>query len=149
MQKKGQASIEAIIILAAVVFLLAVIASSLPSSLSSSQKLKDRQLAEQSVQDIARAADEVYLAGDGASRKVWVEIVGSADFSLSFIGSRSALDPWASRKFVSIYLSNSGDVFAISRAPMCGKWPSAIGRYQLVVAYNSSSTPHVAINDSC
>ncbi len=149
MQKRGQGSVETVIIFAAVIFVITVILIFAGTRVLSTQYIKDSQLAAQSVQDLAAGADEVYLAGEGATRKVWVSIPESALIPSSFIGSRPGTGSWANNKTISLNLSHVGDVFALTRAPVCGKWPVLPGRYPLVLTYNSTSKAHVAINDSC
>ncbi|MFH1095441.1 MAG: class III signal peptide-containing protein [Candidatus Micrarchaeota archaeon] len=149
MTKRGQGSVETVILLAAVLLIVTVIFVSANARLLSSQRAQARQIAAQSVQDLASAADEVYLAGEGATRKVWVSIPESVQLESSFIGSRPGTGAWANNKTIDLNLSRVGDVFAITRAPLCGKWPAQPGRYSLVLVYNSTSKAHVTINNSC
>ncbi len=149
MTKRGQGSVETVILLAAVLLVVTVIFVSANARLLSSQRAQARQIAAQSVQDLASAADEVYLAGEGATRKVWVSIPESVQLESSFIGSRPGTGAWADNKTIDLNLSRVGDVFAITRAPVCGSWPAQPGRYSLVLVYNSTSKAHVTINNSC
>ena len=146
---KAQGSLELLLLFAGALIALAVVASVLPTEAIGSQAIREREIAKSSTTIVVNAADEVYLAGDGASQYVWVDVPQSANFGSSFIGAPDYELNWSKRKTADINVLSEGDVTASSHAPMCGKWPSAPGRFRIRVAYNSTGTAHVEINDNC
>lgn len=146
---RAQAGLEAMLIFAAVLLMLLVVGLVLPSTAASGEHLRQLQLARQSVQAVASAADDVFLAGEGASKTIWVELPGGYEFAHSFIGNKSGVADWKNRKLADIHLPPSGDIFAVSRAPMCGNWPNASGRYRINLTYNATTPAHVAVNGIC
>ena len=149
MRSRGQTTLELLILFAGGMLALIVIAAVLPSQAIGSQTLRDGQIARESVSDIVSAADEVYLAGDGAQKSIWITIPETARVGSSFIGARSGETNWTKKKLVVLNLTNEGDIFAVSRAPVCGSWPSGPGRYKIRITYNESSVAHVMVNSNC
>ena len=148
-QSRGQASLESMAILAAVMVMILAVMVVLPSSVRSGEVLRQEQMAKYTVQAAASAADEVYLSGEGSSRAIWVEIPDIWDAGRSFIGNRSTVMSWPDQKLISIYVQSTGDIFGVSRAPVCGIWPAQSGRYRVNVTYNNTGTAHVTINAKC
>ena len=136
-------------IFAAVIVLVLVIAIALPAEANSSEMLRQQSAAQTSVTLLTATADEVYLVGDGAVRKITVDIPDSFEYSKSFIGNPSGAVDWSMRKAVSLYLNGVGDVISTSHAPMCGTWPSTSGSWQINVIYNDTDPPHVMVNGNC
>ena len=145
---RGQANIETMAIFAAVLVMIMAVLMVLPSSAQSGEVLRQEQMAKQTVQMAASAADEVYLAGEGASKTVWVEIPGIWDANRSFIGNKTAGMSWSDRKLISLYVRTTGDIFGVSRAPLCGSWPATSGKFLVNVTYNSTNPAHVMINSN-
>jgi hypothetical protein len=146
---RGQANLETIILFAAVLIMILVIGLALPSTTIGGENLRQMQIARQSVQEVASAADEVFLGGEGASKTIWVELPAGYENASSFIGNQSAAVAWKDRKLADIHMLQAGDIFAVSRAPMCGKWPGKYGKYQVNVTYNATTLPHVTVNAKC
>lgn len=146
---QGQASLEVMMLFAAVLVMILAVGVALPSTTTGSENLRQLLMARQAVGEVASAADEVFLAGEGASKTIWIEVPGGFDNLTSFIGNRSISTAWKDKKLVDINLLASGDVFAVSRAPMCGRWPGSYGKYRINVTYNATTTPHVSINAKC
>jgi len=146
---RAQTTVELLVIFGAAVLVLSVLAAVLPSNAISSQAARDKNIAQTTARDLAQAANEVYLGGDGASKNVWIEVPASANISASFIGNNTEQPDWNKRKTISINLLAEGDVFSISRAPVCGQWPAMPGKYRVKVEYNASEPAHVMINSSC
>ena len=149
MSFKGQGALELLILFAAGMLALIVVVAVLPSQAIGTQTLRDRQAARETVSLISSAADEVYLSGDGAVKNIWIAIPQTARVQSSFIGARAGETNWSLRKTVLLNLTNEGDIFSISRAPMCGSWPATSGRYQIRISYNSSAPAHVMVNSNC
>jgi hypothetical protein len=147
--KFAQASLEFLVIFAGVMLAIAVIAAIAPSQAIGSQEVREKVIARTSAEDIARACDEVYLSGEGARQNIWIEIPESAALNKSFFGGRDSETNWSKRKMIDINLMVEGDVFAITRAPTCGRMPSSAGRQRVSVEYNSSGTAHVMVNGNC
>jgi hypothetical protein len=87
-----------------------------------------------SVRDLASAADSVYSQGEGASQAVQVKLPPNSilDSDKSFIG-RAPRAPAAAATTINLNV-NGTDVFAITRAPLVGHFPSAIGEHSMLVA---------------
>jgi hypothetical protein len=145
----GQSTIEMVVIFAGMLFVMVAILAVIPGQTTSVESVRAHQTAQDTVDGVAQAANDVYLAGEGAQRTVWVELPDSYDATRSFIGAQTGVTDWGKRKVVDIYAMQTGDVFALSRAPICGTWPDAIGRYQVVLTYNSTAPAHVMVNASC
>ncbi|MFA5108122.1 MAG: class III signal peptide-containing protein [Candidatus Micrarchaeia archaeon] len=146
---KAQGSLELLLLFAGALIALSVVVAVLPSEAIGSQAIREKEIAKSSASIVANAADEVYLAGDGASQYVWVDMPESTNFNGSFIGAPSYELNWSKRKTTNINVLSEGDMSAGSHAPICGKWPSTPGRHRIKVAYNATGTAHVAINDNC
>ncbi|MDE1797899.1 MAG: hypothetical protein KGH63_00650 [Candidatus Micrarchaeota archaeon] len=149
MQRAGQGTIEVVIIFAAMLLVLLVILQAIPGETTSLESVRQQQTAAGTVHLVVTTANDVYLAGDGAQRTIWVDLPDGYSASGSFIGSAGTVTNWGSSKVVDLRLMQTGDVFEISRAPICGSWPAAAGRYQVVVAYNGTAPAHVTVNASC
>ena len=147
--RKAQAGLETMAIFAAVLILLLAVLLVLPSTARSGEVLRQMQTAQQSVQAVAATANEVYLAGEGASKTIWIELPDSWEPSRSFIGNNSADLNWSDRRVASIYVLQSGDMIAASRALMCGRWPASAGKFRINVTYNSTDPVHVMVNGNC
>lgn len=145
--RKAQSSLEMLAIFAGIMMVLLVVAAALPNQAAGSQVLRERQMARDTVQTVAQTANDVYLAGDGAVRTMWIEIPEGMNASASFIGAPASEGNWSKRKLVNINLDVSGDTFYVSRAPVCGTWPASAGRMQVNITYNSSGTAHVMVNE--
>ncbi len=148
-KSRGQAGLETMAIFAAVLILLLAVLLVLPSTARSGEVLRQMQTAQQSVLLAAATADEVYLAGEGASKTIAVELPDSWESSRSFIGTNNASANWQDRRLLSIYVRQSGDAIASSRAPLCGSWPATPGKFKINVTYNSTEPVHVMINANC
>ena len=146
---KGQAGLETMAIFAAVLVMIMAVLLVLPSGIQSGEVLRQEQMAKYTVQSAASASDEVYLAGEGSSQAIWIEIPDIWLASRSFIGNRSAGMKWSDRKLISIYVQSTGDIFGVSRAPVCGAWPVQSGKFLVNVTYNATSPAHVMINANC
>ncbi len=144
----GQAGVETLAVFAAVMVALMVVLMVLPSTAQSGEVLRQEQMAKFTVQKAASTADEVYLTGEGSSRAIWVEIPDNWEPNRSFIGNQSAGMSWSDQKFVSIYVLSTGDIFGVSRAPLCGAWPTKSGKYMVNVTYNATIPAHVMINSN-
>ncbi|MFH0927450.1 MAG: hypothetical protein V1822_02620, partial [Candidatus Micrarchaeota archaeon] len=153
MSFKGQSTLELLILFSGGLLALMVVAAVLPSFAAGNASLYGGQLARDSTSYIARVSDEVYLQGEGAQKSIWINVPETASVSgdspRSFIGSNDAGADWSDRKMVDLYLANEGDIFAISRAPLCGQWPAAAGRYLINIQYSTNGDAHVAINEDC
>jgi len=148
-QKRGQASLEVMILFAAVLVMMLAVGVALPATTSSSENLRQVLMARQAVQEVVLAADEVFLVGEGASKTIWVEIPSGFDNRTSFIGNRTLDTEWKDRKLADLNMLSGGDIFAVSRAPMCGNWPEKYGKYRINVTYNATTVPHVTVNAKC
>ncbi|VVB56996.1 Uncharacterised protein [uncultured archaeon] len=151
---RGQAGLETIAIFAGILVVLMVILLVLPNSIQSGEVLRQEQTAKRTVQAAATAADNVYLSGEGASQTVWLEIPDIWDPARSFIGNQTNTTGWSDRKLISIYVRSTGDVFGVSRAPVCGAWPAKSGKYMVNFTYNGTANrtvpAHVMVNgESC
>ena len=146
---RGQASLETMLLFAAVLIMVLVIGLVLPSTVSGGENIRQMLLARQSVQEVASAANEVFLAGEGASKTIWIELPSGFDNTTSFVGNQSSGTTWKNRKLVDINMLSVGDIFAVSRAPMCGQWPAVYGKYRVNVTYNGTTVPHVSVNANC
>ena len=146
---RGQANLETMAIFAAVIIMVLVIAIALPAQASSGEMVRQQSAAKTSVTLLTTTADEVYLAGEGSSRRIWVDMPASFSYADSFIGSHTGSESWSQRKAVSIYLEGVGDVISSGHAPLCGNWPATSGRWQINVVYNDSDPPHVMVNGNC
>ncbi|MFH1306957.1 MAG: hypothetical protein ABIH83_04885 [Candidatus Micrarchaeota archaeon] len=151
-RKKAQANLELLILFAGAMLILALLAVVLPTQAIGSQMVREKQIAQGSVDLVAETADEVYLTGEGAVKHIWIEVPETADvetLDYSFIGAKSGETNWSKKKMVNLYLLVEGDVFAITRAPVCGQWPYTAGRHKVVVEYNGTGNPHVMVNKNC
>ena len=137
------------LLFAAILIMILAIAAVLPATASEGENLRQMLIARQSVQDVASAADEVFLSGEGASKTIWVELPSGFENTSSFIGNRTSSTAWKDRKLADINMLSVGDIFAVSRAPMCGNWPTVSGRYLVNVTYNATTLPHVSVNAKC
>jgi type II secretory pathway pseudopilin PulG len=134
---------------AALLVLTLMLLFALPSKASSAEVLRQIQAAQATVSSIAQAADEVYLAGEGSLKTIWIEIPDGWQPEKSFIGNNSDGIDWPNRKILSLYIPNAGDIIAISHSPLCGKWPALAGKYQINITYNSTNPAHVMVNSNC
>lgn len=147
--KTGQSTLEMVVIFGGALLVLIAILAAIPGETAPAQSLRQHQAAADTVAAVAQAANDVYLAGEGAQKTIWVELPDGFDAGRSFVGARTGVSDWGQRRLVDIYTLQTGDVFEISRGPICGAWPAQPGRYQVVVAYNGSSTAHVTVNGAC
>ncbi|PIT84298.1 hypothetical protein COU37_03965 [Candidatus Micrarchaeota archaeon CG10_big_fil_rev_8_21_14_0_10_45_29] len=147
--KLAQTTVELLVIFGAAVIVLSVLAAVLPSNAVAGQSARDKNIAQATVRDLSQAVNEVYLGGDGASKDVWIEVPMSANISASFIGNNTEQPDWGKRKTIAINLLTEGDVFSVSRAPVCGQWPSMPGKYRIKIEYNATEPVHIMINSSC
>jgi hypothetical protein len=146
---RGQNTLELLILFASVLLILAVVAVSIPSNAIASLNLEQMQQAQQTVDEIADTVDLVYLEGEGSQKRIWIRIPSGWDRTSSFIGARSGETNWTKRKLININYKIMGDIFAKTKAPVCGEWPAMDGRTRITIAYNASDTPHVSINGEC
>lgn len=148
----GQATLEMLAIFGGLMLLILLVAVTLPDQMAGVQNVRAHAMAQEAVSQVARTADDIYLAGDGASARIWIEMPNGfdANASRSFLGARPGEGNWSLRKMANLNLPATGDVFALSRAPLCGAWPGDSGRYRINISYNASGTAHVMVNSqSC
>ena len=116
---KGQASLEYILIIGAI--LVVTLPLFYYVSQSSSQNLKNNQ-AFDAVNTLAKKADSVYALGPGTRDYVWIAIPGGV--TSTSVGNKT----------ISIYLSGSrGDVSVSTKANVTGYFPPNAGTYRMVV----------------
>ena len=149
MERSGQGTVELIIIFVGMLLVLVVLLQVIPGETGSLQSVLQHQTAQSTVHLVATTANDVFLAGDGAQRTIWVDLPDGYNAAGSFIGTAGTVTNWGSSKVVDLRLLQTGDVFEISRAPVCGSWPAVAGRYQVVVAYNGTAPAHVTVNAAC
>lgn len=147
--KIGQLTLELLIIFVGTMLIVAIVAATVPSQAASTGALREKFIASGTVNEVASAVDEVYLAGDGSSKQIWIDIPESAALNKSFFGARDSETNWKKRKMININLLLEGDVFAITHAPTCGKLPTMAGRTLVNVTYNATGTAHVMVNGNC
>lgn len=144
---EGQASVEMVALLAGALIVLLGALTVLPEQYAGIAYEGARQGAQAAANRLAGAADEVWLAGDGAQKTLWVELPDGYDAGQTFIGSNEAGGGLSQNRTVGIYISGLGHAFAESHAPLCGMLPNQSGRYLVTVYYNTSG--HVMIGGSC
>ncbi len=144
---KAQGSVEALGLLGGLVIVLLAITIFLPQQQSEIGLERNRAIALQSAQAIATAADDVYLAGDGAQKSVSVEFPDGYDASRSYAGNKVDTGNIFNNRTIGIYVIGAGEITAESRAPVCGTLPNASGEYRITLYYNASG--HVMVNASC
>ncbi len=147
--RRAQSTIEMVVIFGGMLFVMLAVLVAIPAQAAAVQSLRAHQTAADTVALVAQTANDVYLAGEGASRTIWVELPDGFDSGRSFIGAQVGITDWGSRKLADIYTLQTGDVFETSRAPICGSWPAMAGRYRVTVAYNGTAPAHVTVNGAC
>ncbi len=147
----GQASIELLSILAVAILTIIVFMAMAINFLSSTNMQKNQELARDSVQRLALAADSAYAQGEGASNVVSISIPASAIFNpnLTFIGkpqNASFSDPSTE---INIRVWDT-DVYATTAGPVHGSFPASSGAH-LMRVYSAGRyvviTPHIASVD--
>ena len=137
--RAGQGSAEFIMIFAVSLVIMLVFMSLSATRLTDINVQKNFEDAHATVANLAEAADSVYAQGEGASRTVTITIPGNANLNTnhSYIG-RPSNNPNASSTSINLDL-NGTDVFAITRAPISGAFPSSFGTYAMKVVSRGSS----------
>ncbi len=135
MLKLGQASVELISltgILLLVILVFVVLSSNILFDLNSQKNIN---MARDSVQRLAQAADSVYAQGEGAATTVKVQIPPTAALSggKSYIGKPGGAPQDAASTTININVGGS-DEYAITTAPLSGAFPSSPGTYDMQVA---------------
>jgi len=144
----GQGTVEAVGLLAGLLIVILVVAIAIPEQAAQLGVERNRQMAVLAAQDIAKAADEVYLSGDGARKSVWIELPETYNASLSFVGNRpGTAGTLFQNRTIGIYLLGTGELLAETKAPLCGNLPASGGKYLVTVYYNNSG--HAMVNASC
>ncbi len=137
--KKGQASVELISVLGISLLTLlvfAVLSTDLLSNITSQKKFAETR---DSVQRLAYAADSVYAQGEGASATVTVVIPGGAELNANetFIGKPPSASASIPSTQINIRVSGT-DVYANTKAPLSGSFPSGRGTYLMKVTSRGS-----------
>jgi hypothetical protein len=131
--RHGQASVELVAIMGAVLLVLLVFftyASSMLSDINTRQNTDDARSA---VLGLAAAADAVYAQGEGAAETVRITLPTNTEFGAdkTYIGAPSyATSP--ANTLISIRLSGN-DISASTKAPLSGSFPPAHGTYLMNV----------------
>lgn len=147
---KAQSALEMVAIFGGVMLILLIVVAAIPQEAAAAQALRAHSTATDSVNLVAQTASDVYLSGDGAVRTITIEVPDGVNMSASYLGATASETDWNKRKLADLRLLTGGDVFAVSRAPMCGEWPLPGGRYAVNLTYNGSGTAHVMVNSlSC
>ena len=147
----GQASIELIAILAVALLTIIVFMAMSINFLSNTNIQKNQELARDTVQKLAQAADSVYAQGEGASNVVSINIPSSALFNpnLTFIGKPQNASFSGPSTEINIRVWDT-DVYATTAGPVHGSFPSSPGAH-LMRAYSAGSyvviSPHIASVD--
>jgi len=133
MRYAGQAAAELITILGValvVVILFFMLSANMLKDARIQQNLDD---AKASVQSLAEAADSVYAQGDGATRKVSINLPGDTVFggNTTYIG-RPSNAPLAGQNGININV-NGTDLFALTRTSLVGQFPTTAGKYLMRV----------------
>lgn len=115
-QVRGQSSVELVIILAATLFILALVVALSTEQMSDVTVARMKAEARATVSDLAATADSVYSQGYGARQHVFVRMPGSFDPENTFIENH----------VISIRVRGT-DVFATTAAPVAGTLPSTPG----------------------
>ncbi|MCX8197110.1 MAG: hypothetical protein N3G80_02215 [Candidatus Micrarchaeota archaeon] len=143
---KAQASAEIIAVLG--IMLLAVLTFTVLSSnlLFDFGSQKEQQTARQTVQALAKAADEVYSQGKGASTIVQITIPPSANLSIekSFIGKPPSASSEIFPNTINLHVAGT-DIYENTLAPLAGSFPLLPGEHQVKV---SSHGTFVSIGSS-
>ncbi|VVB66411.1 MG2 domain protein [Candidatus Gugararchaeum adminiculabundum] len=101
--KNGQASVELVVLLAVALFILGAVVIVANNEIRAYNALQEKNKAELAVKQIVTAADQVYLQGSGAKKKIWVELPGgisSANVSGHYVSLRvrgSDTSPYSSK----------------------------------------------------
>jgi len=117
---KGQSSVELMILLAVALVVLIAIISYSNESIAGINKEKQLKTAENSVNEIVNAANDVYYQGVGARKKVYYEVPSGIDESASGIENRSVV----------LNVLNS-DIYAMAEVQLSGSLPSSEGGHWL------------------
>lgn len=123
---KGQASLEYIIIVGALLVILIPLFYYAANTSSESIKLSQ---AEDVVETLGRAADDVYLLSPGTKKYVWVSLPGSVQ-GVQLNGTEIALT-------FNIY-GKTSDVTTTTKAPLTGQIPLRKGTYRIAVEHLDS-----------
>ena len=135
--KRGQASLEYVILVGLI--LLISISFFYYASLKTSETINYSQ-AEDTINTLAKAADEVYAIGPGTKKFVWVNIPGGT-VSSSIANSEISL-------VISLY-GNTSDYVAITRAPIVGSISIDKGTHYIPIEHLESGIVQIGEgNDS-
>ena len=130
----GQASTELISLMG--IFLLVILVFAVLSSniLFDLNAQKNLNMARDTAQKLARAADSVYAQGEGAATTVSVQIPPTAELSggRSYIGKPGGAPQGAASTTININVGGS-DEYAITTAQLSGAFPSSPGSYEMKV----------------
>jgi hypothetical protein len=148
-KRVGQGTLELLILFSVAMLAMAVVAMVLPTEALAGQVLKEKGIARETTENLAAACDEVYLQGEGASKHIWIELPQTISFTKSFIGAKAGETDWVKRKMININVIGEGDIFALSRAPVCGTWPAISGRHRVKIEYSTVGAAHIMVNGNC
>ncbi len=118
--KKGQASVELLILLAVSLIFITVIFSYSNESINQLNNQKQLSIAQTSVNDLRDAANDVYAQGVGARKKVFYVVPNSSDLIASGIDGKTFV--------INLF---GTDVYAKSNAPLIGLMPVTVGGHEV------------------
>ena len=125
--KKGQSSIELLIILAFSIAILVMIFSFSSQSVTDLGKQKQIETAQNSVETLKNAVNDVYFQGTGARKKINFIVPSGADEALSGIQGKSIV--------IRLYGS---DIYAKTEIDLSGSIPTNQGGHEIwVTAYDN------------
>jgi uncharacterized protein (UPF0333 family) len=134
MHVKGQASMEYMVLIGA---LLVILIPLFYYAISTSSNQINLRQAEDTVGILAQAADEVYALSKGTKKFVWVNIPGGVQSS-QVVSKEIVLT-------ISVFQGTS-EVLAVTRANVTGEVPIQKGRYKMSLEHLNSSTVLVEIS---
>ena len=131
---RGQASIELLAILGVALLAILFFAVFASDTLASENRQQEIRAVRLSVQRLAEAADLVYSQGDGAVGMVLVSLPPDVAFdpNRTYVGKPSSAPAWATPNGININIYGN-DIYASTRAPLAGSFPSSTGAYLIRV----------------
>lgn len=137
--RPGQASVELLTIMGIMLLSILFFAIFASDTLAGERQQQEIRAARSSVQQLAASADYVFSQGEGAYEFVLVALPPSVAFdpNRTYVGKPASAPSSATPDGININIYGN-DIFARTRAPLAGAFPSATGTYLLKVESHGS-----------
>ncbi|MCX8195245.1 MAG: hypothetical protein N3G22_04035 [Candidatus Micrarchaeota archaeon] len=131
---RGQLSSELVVIIGVSLLLVLIIFVLSSQAFADASLQQNYRAARDSVEKLADAAESVYLQGEGASQRVFIEIPPNAnlDPNLTYIGKPANAPATLPSRTININIGGT-DISSYTTMPIIGAFPQSSGRYMMKV----------------